>query len=176
MDIYTRKDWGAKPPKEPRSAMRLPAEGTYIHHTVTGLPTNYPTAKPSAQIAMEKAHMQQLQSIAFSRDFNDISYSFVIFPSGRVYKGRGWGVVGAHTEGSNSITHAFVFVGNFESVRPTKDALEAAAALHRRGVRAGKIRKTGFIRGHRDAPGAATACPGIHLYNRLEFIRREAKG
>lgn len=166
MKVISRKAWGAKPPRSPRQRMVMPAIGTYIHHTVTSGTTR--------TLAQEKAHMRELQGIAFSRGFADISYSFVIFPSGRVYRGRGWGVVGAHTEGSNSITHAFSFVGNFESLRPTKDALEAAAALHRRGVKHGKIRKEGFIKGHRDAPGAATACPGIHLYNRLPFIRDNA--
>ena len=119
--------------------------------------------------------MRELQAIAFSRDFSDISYSFVIFPSGRVYRGRGWGVVGAHTEGSNSVTHAFCFVGNYELDRPTPQALESAAHLHRKGIRAGHIKPGGFIRGHREAPGAATACPGKNLFAKLDVIRQEAR-
>ena len=167
MNVISRKTWGAKPPRSARQKMNLPAVGTYIHHTVTSGITRSPSK--------EQSHMRELQNIAFSRGFADISYSFVIFPSGRVYKGRGWGVVGAHTEGSNSIAHAFCFVGNYESDRPTKDALEAAAALHSRGVKLGHISKAGFIKGHRDAPGAATACPGKYLQNSLPFIQRAAK-
>jgi peptidoglycan recognition protein len=161
--VISRKAWGAKPPRSARQKMTLPALGTYIHHTVTA-------SKPGAP--QERAHMRYLQEIAFGRGFADISYSFVIFPSGRVYRGRGWGVVGAHTEGSNSTTHAFSFVGNFESDRPTKDALEAAAALHRRGITLGHIKPTGFIKGHRDAPGAATACPGKNLYAQVDRIKQ----
>lgn len=147
--------------------MTLPAAGTYIHHTVTS--GGFRTTKG------ERKHMRELQQIAFSRGFDDISYSFVIFRSGRVYKGRGWGVVGAHTEGSNSTSHAFCFVGNFESDRPTKKALESAAALHRRGIELKYIKRDGFIKGHRDAPGAATACPGANLYSVVETIKKKAR-
>ena len=167
VEIVNRNQWGAKPAKSPRQKMAMPAIGTFIHHTVT--------AGGKRTRAQEKAHMRELQRIAFSRGFADISYSFVIFPSGRIYKGRGWGVVGAHTEGSNSVAHAFCFVGNFERDRPTPQALESAAHLHRYGVRRGHIRRNGFIEGHREAPGAATACPGKFLFNKLGVIREEAR-
>lgn len=167
MEVISRKEWGAQPPREPRQRMNLPARGTYIHHTVTKF-------SPSGGArAAERKHMRYLQQIAFNRGFADISYNFVIFPSGRVYRGRGWGIVGAHTQGSNSVAHAFCFVGNFESDRPTKDALETAAVLHRRGIKLSKVRKGGFIRGHRDAPDAATACPGRHLYSEIDSIKRK---
>lgn len=167
VEIVSRKDWGAKPHRGTRSKMAMPAIGSFIHHTVTPGGERTP--------AQERAHMRELQQIAFSRGFQDVSYSFVIFPSGRIYKGRGWGVVGAHTEGSNSVTHAFCFVGNFESDRPTKKALESAAHLHRVGIRSGHIRRGGFIKGHREAPGAATACPGKNLVSKLDTIRKEAR-
>lgn len=164
--IVSRKDWGAKPPKGTRQKMVMPAAGTWIHHTVT---SGQPRTK-----TQEKAHMRELQQIAFSRGFSDISYNFVIFESGRVYKGRGWGIVGAHTEGSNSIAHAFCFVGNYETQKPTPASLESAGQLHRQGIKAGHIRKGGFIKGHREAPGAATACPGKNLFAKLDVIRKEA--
>lgn len=167
MEVISRKAWGAKPARTARQKMTLPAKGTYIHHTVTS------GGKRTA--AQEREHMRELQQIAFSRGFSDISYSFVIFPSGRVYRGRGWGVVGAHTAGSNSTAHAFSFVGNFESDRPTPDALETAAALHRRGIRLGRVKRDAFIRGHRDAPGAATACPGSKLYAQIDTIKKKAR-
>lgn len=163
MEIIQRKDWGAKAPKETPVKMP-PAQGTYIHHTVTSAAGN----KPSD----ERAHMRYLQRIAFNRGFNDISYSFIVFPSGRVYEGRGWQIVGAHTEGSNSIAHAVSFVGNFEISEPTKDALRAAAAVIRRGLRQGRIKPNAWLRGHREAPGAATACPGDNLFERLTFIQQ----
>ena len=38
----------------------------------------------------------------FSKGWSDIGYSFLIGGDGRVYEGRGWGRVGAHTYGYNS--------------------------------------------------------------------------
>lgn len=167
--VRSRRSWGAKPP-ESRSGFSTPARYTFIHHTVTSFP-----AGEKAAVRQEKEHMRYLQQIAFGRDFADISYSFVIFPSGRVYEGRGWRVVGAHTDGSNSISHAFVFVGNYELDRPTKAALEAAAKLHKRGRRQGHIDPRAQILGHRQASGAATACPGTHLFHKLQAIREMAR-
>ena len=37
-----------------------------------------------------------------SQGWSDIGYSFLIGGDGRVYEGRGWGRVGAHTYGYNS--------------------------------------------------------------------------
>lgn len=167
MEIINRKDWRAAKPRNPRQKMIMPAAISYIHHTVT-------SGKPRTK-AQEKAHMRELQQIAFNRGFSDISYNFVIFPSGRIYKGRGWGVVGAHTEGSNSVAHAFCFVGNFETDRPTAKALEATADLHRRGVKNCYIKRTAPIKGHREAPGAATACPGRNLFSKLDDIRQKVR-
>lgn len=167
VDIIQRNAWKASPPKSPHVPMGGPASGTYVHHSVTEAGGN----KPSD----EQAHMRQLQQIAFGRGFQDISYSFIVFPSGRVYEGRGWGVVGAHTEGSNSTSHAICFVGNFETEEPTKAALQTAADVHRRGLNKGHIKQGGFVRGHRDAPGASTACPGRNLYAKVGKIKRESE-
>lgn len=166
MKIIPRWRWGAKRPRSSKQAMIRPAHGTYIHHTVT--------SGGNRTKKQEKAHMRELQQIAFSRDFSDISYNFVVFPSGRVYKGRGWGVVGAHTAGSNSFAHAISFVGNYEGQKPTKESLEAARAVIRQGVRKGFIKKGGFVTGHRDAPGASTACPGKYLYAKIDTIKPSA--
>ena len=79
--------------------------------------------------------------------------------------------MGAHTEGYNDDAHAICFVGNYESQHPTQKALEAAAKIHKRGVRNRHVRRDARILGHRDAGGAATACPGSRLYARLGTIR-----
>ena len=118
--------------------------------------------------------MRELQQIAFSRGFSDISYSFLVFPSGRVYKGRGWGVVGAHTSGANSFAHAISFVGNYEASKPSKESLEAARDVIRQGVKQGHIKKGGFVTGHRDAAGASTACPGKYLFAKIDSIKPSA--
>lgn len=169
MRIRARRSWRAAAPRSGHLRFVAPATATYIHHSVTTAPS------PDATVAQEKAVMRQLQGIAFGRGFADISYSFVVFPSGRAYEGRGWKVVGAHTQGSNSTSHAIVFVGNFETARPTPKALLSAARIHKRGVRRGYISKSATIKGHREAPGAATACPGAHLFGKLHEIRALAR-
>lgn len=167
MRIETRKTWGAKPAKKAASTFTAPATRTYIHHSVTS-PING-TPKD------ERAAMRQLQEIAFGRGFNDISYSFIVFPSGRAYVGRGWKMIGAHTEGSNSTSHAICFWGNFEVEKPTKEALETAGKIHKRGVERGFVRKDAKILPHSKAPGAATACPGRNLKRKMRKIRKHSK-
>lgn len=166
--IRSRATWRALPPDCSVASFSTPAAYTFIHHSVT------PTAHIKT-VEAEKAHMRYLQQIAFSRGFCDISYSFIIFPSGRVYEGRGWKKVGAHTEGYNSVAHAFCFAGNFETQAPSRKALEAAGALHKKGVRWHRIARNAVILGHRQAQGAATACPGKHLYDALGAIRKSAR-
>jgi peptidoglycan recognition protein len=166
--ILDRETWGAKAPRSKALRMSEPATRTYIHHTVGPAGDGRRSTEADIMRDIQRFHQQ-------SRGWSDIAYSFVIFPSGRIYEGRGWGIVGAHTEGQNSTSHAICFAGNFETDRPTLAALEAAAELYRIGVVLGHIRKGSKILGHRDAPGAATACPGTNLYSKLDRIRRLVK-
>ncbi len=57
--------------------------------------------------------------------WSDIGYNFLIGGDGRVYEGRGWGRVGAHTYGYNSASVAFSFIGNAQDVSPSAAALQA---------------------------------------------------
>lgn len=41
--------------------------------------------------------------------------SFLVAADGVVFEGRGWGVVGAHTKGSNQDSLGIAFMGNFNS-------------------------------------------------------------
>lgn len=166
--VRSRQSWGARAPRCGYGSFSQKAAYTFIHHSVTSV-ANVHT------VAEEKAHMRYLQEIALSRDFCDISYSFVVFPSGRVYEGRGWKAIGAHTEGFNDDSHAFCFAGNYEVAVPTTAALRAAGKLHARGKRKGFIARVALILGHRDAVGAQTACPGKYLWARLHVIKRASR-
>ena len=78
-----------------------------------------------------------------------------------VHEGRGWGRAGGHTLGHNTTSHGILLVGDWSSA--TAAQVEAAARSvawiiddgARRGFTARRLSG-----GHRDAPGAATACPG----------------
>lgn len=160
--VISRGSWGARPPDQLRR-LTLPASDTWIHHTADNGPAS-PTFDAEAQL------MKTTQQYHFSKGWSDIAYSFVVMPSGTVYEGRGWGVVGAHTAGHNSSSHGICFAGNFQETTPTLGALVSCAGLLRDGLRQGFIapgvHPTG---GHRDVK--ATACPGDRLYGRIPDIR-----
>lgn len=102
-------------------------------------------------VAAEKAAMRQIQNFHMNgRGWNDIGYHYLVFPSGRVYEGRGYGAVGAHNPGHNH-EPSLSFVGTFTTMTPTEKAQDAAHALRR-------YLKCGAFRGHGDT--YPTSCPG----------------
>jgi hypothetical protein len=185
-----RKIWGRITPLANYVAMTIqPVKEAWIHHTVTAMSAAYfnalkkersATSKSERRrwrriaVKMEKAHMRFLEEIAIGRGFDGVSYTDVVFPSGRVYVGRGFQKVGAHTYGRNSVSYGIVVVGNFETEKPTGRALKGVAFTIRKGKRWHRISKTVKIDGHYRAPGASTACPGRNLKAELDTIRRLA--
>lgn len=188
LKVISREEWGARPPRS-RVAMKLPAPKTAIHHTAGAHPARPDVPKfkrPTAgQRLFQKRAAEYMRGVqAFHMDgrgWSDIAYSFIIFRGyfGRlwVFEGRGWGVVGAHTEGHNSTTHALAFVGDFTKDRPAKKSLLAARIMLDRGIKRGAIsgrRSSHPTGGHQDFAGAQTACPGTNLERELDEMRRPA--
>ncbi len=171
MLIVPRVVWGARKPKSV-VPMKSPVSELWIHHTAGAAPPDLPQKKADIEKAGERASMRGIQAFHMDgRGWSDIAYNFVIFPSGRVYKGRGWSRQGAHTEGHNDHAVAFCFAGNFEEEIPTVKALDAARELKLKGKRRGRLVKTGLrIGGHREASGAATSCPGRNLFKHVPSI------
>lgn len=56
--------------------------------------------------------------------WDDIGYNFLIGGEGRVYVGRGWDNVGAHTYGYNRISIAFSLIGNYQEDPPPSNMLD----------------------------------------------------
>jgi hypothetical protein len=121
---------------------------------------------------MEKQHMRTLEQIALSRGFSGISYTHVVFPSGRVWFGRGFRKVGAHTMGYNSTGFGVAAVGNYETDKPTEALLTGIARTFRKARKWRKASKDARIRGHRDV--SSTACPGKNLYAKLDQIAKKS--
>lgn len=152
MKVYSRKEWGARPARENPGRVADPVAMVFIHTSVTSqLPK-------TATVAQEKQAMLILQGIAFGRGFSDISYSFVIFPSGRIYEGRGWGVTQAATLGFNDISYSFCTGGNTDANQETRQQRESIIGLINAGQKHGRIDKWVNVRGHREV--AAKSCPG----------------
>lgn len=148
--------------------MSVPQADVFVHHTADG----GPPGGVGATRAQEAAYMRDVEAFHInSREMRAIAYSFVVMPSGRIYEGRGWGKDGGHTACCNTTSHAICFAGNFQSMKPTEAAIETARGLIVLGQNKGMVTASPRIRGHRDAPGASTACPGNNLYARLDEIR-----
>lgn len=152
--IISASEWG-RSSHGPYQYASGPLKQLYLHTSVTKhLPE-------SATIEEEKAQMRSLDAIAKGRGFNGISYSFVIFPSGRIYEGRGWLVVEAATEGYNSSSDSICFGGNTDAFKPSAAALQSAEWLINAGQNDRKLTNTVDLVGHRKV--AAKACPGKYV-------------
>lgn len=170
--IYSRAQWGARHRAGFGSRSgNYPLSECWTHHSVTA------HLSASATVAQEMAQMRILERIGQQRFGGGISYSFVIFPSGRIYMGLGASRIGAHTGGRNSISLGVVFAGNYENSRPTSAAESTYAELLQGLRRIGVLRSARTNGGHRDAPNHSwNACPGKHLHARLPAINRIASG
>lgn len=162
MNVILRGAWHARPPK----VAPLPIAGmvgdVFIHHSAD--------TPPVPNGAAEVAWMQQTQNYHMNvNGWNDIAYSWCVMPSGNVYEGRGWHVVGAHTLNHNSTSYGICFAGNYMAAVPTPAAFDACCALIVAGITSGAIHPAPDIAGHRNV--FATACPGDQLYAQLGRIR-----
>ncbi|KAJ1518816.1 hypothetical protein ONE63_008156 [Megalurothrips usitatus] len=104
------------------------------------------------------------------QQWDDIGYNFLVGGDGRVYEGRGWDSVGAHTLSWNRRSLGVALIGNFtEAAAPDRQAA-AALELIRVGVGLGKLSA-----GHR----LAAACqlrpyqsPGLAQFERVRVWDR----
>lgn len=165
MTIINRWRWKARRARS-RIKITLPTRELWIHHTADSGPS-------SDTLSAECEYMRSIQAFHMDgpENMRDIAYSWVVMPSGRVFKGRGWGLEGGHTRDRNHISHAICFAGSFVSRKPTAEAITVAKALIRHGFRKGALHRDVKIDGHRNAPGSATACPGDKLIDALPTLR-----
>ncbi|HEY8543707.1 MAG TPA: N-acetylmuramoyl-L-alanine amidase [Acidimicrobiales bacterium] len=154
----TRAGWGARAPTSGFQRMATPSPRLWVHHTGTE------QHGAAALRAIQRYHQQ-------TRGWKDIAYNFLVDDDGTIYEGRGAGIVGGATAGDNAGSHAICLLGNFEGRAPTAAALRTLIDLARHGRTVRWWVPT--CGGHRDAPGASTACPGRHLYARLPEVRRQ---
>lgn len=142
LHVISRTEWGAKPAKSKATFAKV--EAVFLHHT-TG---------ESLGNADSAAWVRNIQRQHLAQGWADIGYSFLYDEIGRIYEGRGWNVVGAHTPKWNARAHAFAYLGNGD-VGLSVLAQQAVGELIRESDRRyGKQ----LIRGHRDV--FATHCPG----------------
>lgn len=160
MRVWSRADWGARPPKSVTPA-EPPQVYAVVHHTVTGWPDTPDDAA------------QQCRSIqAFHQDVRgwaDIGYSWLI-GDGDVFEGRGWGVAQAAQVGYNSTALSFAIIGDGSTAPASYADIEATAQAIRSGIALGQMPTDVQIVAHRDL-NPDTECCGDYIYDQLNLIR-----
>lgn len=154
-----RSKWTKSNPRFSRD--EAPKRKLYLHHTVS--------ANRKWTAAQEREHMRQLEAQHQGQGWSGIGYSYVLFPSGRLYVGRGPKALPAAQKNANSGSIAVAYAGNTETADMTGRAKARFVLAARNLKRAHGVRLLG---GHRDAPGQSTACPGRLAYR---WVSRAAK-
>lgn len=170
--IITRKQWGAKKPKQPIDIINRKPDKIIVHHTV------FSTKDFSRKRAL--AHSRQVQNSHFGRDFRDVGYNFIVSRGGYITVGRhrslemlrgGKKVVEAgHTVGQND-NIGIALEGNLDNGKVRDAQWNALVWLCARTFKAYDIPVR--IKGHRDF--SATACPGNHMYKRMKPLRKAVR-
>jgi N-acetylmuramoyl-L-alanine amidase len=142
-----------------------PKRELYLHQSVT--------SNRRRNRAEERQHMRDLEQAHLARGFLTLGYNFVLFPSGRLYEGRGPHGLPAAQGGHNSGTLAIACVGDYRTDKLTRrmKARLIVAAVNtrlRRGVR--------LVGGHREAPNLRerTECPAANVMRWLPALARRA--
>jgi hypothetical protein len=192
-DIITRAEWGADESLRrcgPYYADSLRA--AYVHHTAGS--NTYTRAQADNVVrGIYAFHV-------LGRGWCDVAYNFLVDRFGRIYEGRYGGMsrplIGGHAAGFNTGTTGVSAMGNFSTVTPSREMVNAFKRLlawrldvaHLRPTGWAKLTSTGggtsryaagetvrvrVINGHRDTN--YTACPGARLYAKLDTIRSGAE-
>lgn len=172
MEIISRETWGARRTPGPRTRP-LPLRRMFLHHS--GALRNALAGKVGTP-ASERAAMRELEEIGYQR-FGawgyGISYTFVVFPSGRVYEGHPVHYVGAHTAGHNTEGAGICWAGDYTQRGGTALQVKATAELVNHLRAKGQATTNQLAGGHRDV--FATACPGNAAYPQVRDVNATAK-
>lgn len=164
MEIVSREQWGAAPPRSVHQ-IDTPTPELWLHHSAGALDAGGNGVWWDDVRGIQRFHMAPEPE---GRGWSDIAYSFLV-GGGQVFEGRGAGIAGGHTKGHNTISHAICLIGNYETMQPTEPDLQAIAALMRHGREKGWW---GDLTGdHSAASGANTSCCGRNLRAQIPRLR-----
>lgn len=168
MRIIGRAEWGARH-DDGAGPAPLPAREVWLHHVGPGRELTADATEDA-----EAEHMRRLEAVGESRFGRGFSYTFAVYPSGRVYVGHSVDRKGTHTRGRNSVARAILWPGDHRRTTPTQQQIEATAELLAHGHRSGWWLHARIDGGHRVAPGAATECPGDLAVAAISAVNRRA--
>lgn len=162
-----RAAWHARNPVSQAQDWKGKLDYVFIHHTAGVYPNN---------TGEEIRTMQGLEAYALdSLGYSDITYNWLIAPSGTVYEGRGFDKKSAATNEMNDVSRSICVMGNFMNDKDNMLINEAIVECIKYNVGHDQL-VDGYpliILGHRDNPKhpKATACPGDNLYAALPEIK-----
>lgn len=179
--MVTVPDWGGKPANKKLGEQKLPIQRVIISHTaaegcesmvsriIPHIPLSINLSQPPIPYILSplkevcSARVKVVQSFHMdSWGWDHIGYNFLVGGDGRVYEGRGWNYVGAHTKGYNTNSVGISFIGTFTKTKPTERQLKACQLLIAEGVRLKKLDPNYRLYGHRQL--SATESPGDEVY------------
>ncbi|KAF7267399.1 hypothetical protein GWI33_019402 [Rhynchophorus ferrugineus] len=165
-EFVSRDDWDARPPSE-IGIMQTPVPYVVIHHTYK------PEACYTKNDCIKK--MQWMQDFhQLNRSWNDIGYNFAVGGDNRIYVGRGWTSVGAHTPKYNDKSIEITLIGDWSNETPPLSQLITVNQLILIGIREGYIIEDYKLIAHRDV--GQTECPGDALYREIQTWQNEIAG
>ena len=116
--------------------------------------------------------MRDLERQGHEKFGGTISYTVLVFGSGRRYEGHGFGRQGTHTKDRNGKSVGICCAGNYMSRKPSAALLMGIAQTLVDLERAGLLAGHHLSGGHKDV--RATDCPGDRLYARIAEINELA--
>lgn len=187
LTITTRKGWGADERAMDWKPEKVTFKGAVIHHTAGS--NNYTKAQVSGLVrGIYRYH-------AVSLGWGDVGYHLLVDKYGGVWEGRSGGltnsVEGGHAYGANSTTFGVSVLGDYSTVKPSDEALDAVAKavawklkVHKitnldatfttKGKQWGKSSiQLPVVSAHRHVGG--TSCPGDAFMTRFEELRAKVK-
>lgn len=167
LGIVSRASWGAR---APRCRDRTGVRKATVHHTAGANDDRTPVAVQLRQI--QAFHM-------VTRGWCDIAYNFLVSRDGRVFEGRGYGILGSHVANDNGDNMGVNFIGTYETVAPPMAQQIAGAKIlrylaDRGGIPLSRDGANG-VKGHRQRGTTVTSCPGDKLFSLLGSIVARAK-
>lgn len=161
--MIDRLAWGAEYGRGNIMTDPVPKRLIVVHHAESpDLPCGCGAKREAEAVrSIERFH-------ALERGWAGIGYSFLITQSGRLYEGRGWQRVGAHTPGHNSSAYGVCFLWDGTRQAPTQAAIEAWHELVAAGLAANHIAPDFRVGAHRMFK--ATDCPGDRIMAHLDRL------
>lgn len=95
------------------------------------------------------------------RKWPGIAYHYLIYEDGKVYQVNKWESLTYHNGYNNTKAIGISMVGNYQTGYPTEKQIDAVIALSKYLRRS--IPSITRLIGHKEYPGASTACPGGNI-------------